>query len=489
MASEQIEFPRIVISALRGGSGKTILSIGIIAALTHGGKTVAPFKKGPDYIDAGWLALAAGRPCYNLDTFLASKEDVRASFLNHAQSADIAVVEGNRGLFDGIDSGGATSTAELAKLLRAPVILCIDCTKSTRTMAAVVLGCQHFDPEVKIKGVVLNRVAGARHERILRSSIESRCGIPVVGALPKLDRQSFPERHMGLVPTPEHGWARDSIAAAAQIARTHLDLKAIECLAADGCRPLPKHAFSAPPSLRQALDPIPQSIPPMGEALPARPRIGIIRDSAFQFYYPENLDALISEGADLIYISPLRDTRLPALDGLYIGGGFPETHVQELSENRTFRDLLKDLAEDGLPIYAECGGLMYLGRELVMAGRAYPMAGVLPIVFGFSEKPQGHGYTIVSVEVENPFFAVGTELRGHEFHYSHVLQCDGSDRRTVFRMKKGVGVVGKRDGICHKNVLATYTHLHALGTPVWAKAMVRNARAYQRKKTTGRPTP
>jgi cobyrinic acid a,c-diamide synthase len=177
------------------------------------------------------------------------------------------------------------------------------------------------------------------------------------------------------------------------------------------------------------------------------------------------------------------------LDGLYIGGGFPETHVKELSENRAFRDVLKSLAEDGLPIYAECGGLMYLGRELVMAGRAYPMAGVLPIVFGFSEKPQGHGYTIVSVEAENPFFAVGTELRGHEFHYSHVLQCDSSDRRTVFRMKKGVGVLGKRDGICYKNVLATYTHLHALGTPEWARAMVKNARAYQRKKKQDAPTP
>ncbi len=489
MTSEKMDFPRIVISALRGGSGKTILSIGIIAALTHDGKTVAPFKKGPDYIDAGWLALAAGRPCYNLDTFLASKEDVRAAFLKQARSADIAVVEGNRGLFDGIDSGGATSTAELAKLLQAPVILCIDCTKSTRTMAAVVLGCQHFDPEVAIKGVVLNRVAGARHERILRSSIESHCGIPVLGALPKLDRQSFPERHMGLVPTPEHGWARNAIAAAAEIARTHLDLEAIAGLATDGCRLPPGPARSSPPQMLQCTDPISHFPPPEGDAPPTRPRIGIIRDAAFQFYYPENLDALISEGAELVYISPLRDTRLPALDGLYIGGGFPETHVRELSENRGFRDLLKDLAEDGLPIYAECGGLMYLGRELVMAGRAYPMAGVLPIVFGFSEKPQGHGYTIVSVEAENPFFAVGTELRGHEFHYSHVLQCDGTDRRTVFRMKKGVGVAGKRDGICYKNVLATYTHLHALGTPAWAKAMVRNARAYRRKKQQGAPTP
>lgn len=484
-----MDFPRIVISALRGGSGKTILSIGLIAALAQRGKTIAPFKKGPDYIDAGWLALAAGRPCYNLDTFLAPKEDVLSSFLKHAESADMAVVEGNRGLFDGIDSRGSTSTAELAKLLRSPVILCIDCTKSTRTMAAVVMGCQHFDPEVNIKGVVLNRVAGARHERTLRTSIESLCGVPVVGAVPKLDSQRFPERHMGLVPTPEHRWARDSIADAAEMARTYLDLAAIECLAMDSCNPPLNHYATAPISPRETFDlPSPAAKTEEGAGT-TRPRIGIVRDSAFQFYYPENIEALIAQGAEPVYISPLRDDRIPEVDGLYIGGGFPETHVRELSENRTFRQMLKDLAEDGLPIYAECGGLMYLGRELVMEGRAYPMAGVLPIVFGFSMKPQGHGYTIVSVEAENPFFEVGTELRGHEFHYSHVLQCDGADRHTVFRMKKGAGVIGKRDGVAYKNVLATYTHLHALGTPEWAVAMVRNARAYHAKKKQGAPKP
>ncbi len=198
-----------MISALRGGSGKTILSIGIIAALCRRGKTVSPFKKGPDYIDAGWLALAAGRPCFNLDTFMVPPACVLTSFLSRSSHQAIAVIEGNRGLYDGIDIDGTTSTAELAKLLQTPVLMCIDATKTTRTMAAVVSGCEQFDRDVPLKGVILNRVAGARHENILRRSIEAHCGIPVLGAVPKLSRQNFPERHMGLVPTPEHPWARD----------------------------------------------------------------------------------------------------------------------------------------------------------------------------------------------------------------------------------------------------------------------------------------
>ena len=220
-------FPRIMIAALRGGSGKTILSVGLIAAWKKLEKSIAPFKKGPDYIDTGWLALAAGRPCYNLDTFLLEPNQIIQSFQMHTLKDDIAVIEGNRGLYDGIDLAGSTSTAELAKLLQTPVLLCVDCTKITRTMAAVISGLIRFDPEVMIKGVVLNRVAGSRHERILRENIEHYCGIPVLGAIPKLASQIFPERHMGLVPTPEHDWAGRSIEAAANIAREHIDLDAI----------------------------------------------------------------------------------------------------------------------------------------------------------------------------------------------------------------------------------------------------------------------
>jgi len=478
-----MDIPRIIIAALRGGAGKTILSIGIVAAWTNLGKKVAPFKKGPDYIDAGWLALAAGRPCYNLDTFMIKEEQVLNSFLSHSINRDIAVIEGNRGLYDGLDIDGSTSTAELAKLLNAPVILCIDCTKTTRTMAAVVSGCIRFDPDVKIKGVILNRIAGPRHENILRKSIEHYCGIPVLGAVPKLGKQNFPERHMGLIPTPEHTWANDSIETVSQMALQYLDLDAIENIANESAKSSGnRNPATSPPCLhlsRQATSNQPAVLAPVaaGNQQPV-PRIGIIKDSAFQFYYPENIEALISLGAETVFISPLASDSIPPVDALYIGGGFPETHADELTQNIKFRRELKALAEDGLPIYAECGGLMYLGEELVLAGKSYSMAGVLPIVFGLSRKPQGHGYTIITVERENPYYEVGTEIRGHEFHYSLVLKWLGDDNDLAFNIKRGTGFINKRDGICYKNVFATYTHIHALGTPSWAEALVNNAIIY-----------
>jgi cobyrinic acid a,c-diamide synthase len=485
------DLPRIMIAALRGGSGKTILSIGLIAAWKKQNKSIAPFKKGPDYIDTGWLALAAGRPCYNLDTFLLQTYQILHSFAEHTRKDDIAVIEGNRGLFDGIDLAGSTSTAELAKLLKTPVLLCVDCTKITRTMAAVISGLIQFDPDVVIKGVVLNRVAGSRHERILRDNIEHYCGIPVLGAIPKLKTQIFPERHMGLVPTPEHDWAGESIDTAAQVALEHIDLDAIYELIRD----LP--SLDAEYSLRRAQPSRGQKTEDRSQKTEIRkqktddriqvistdverPKIGIIKDSAFQFYYPENINALEEAGAETVFISPLTSQTLPKLHALYIGGGFPETHAQELAENKRFRKELKAMAEDGLPIYAECGGLMYLGEELVLEKKSYPMVGVLPLTFDFYSRPQGHGYTVVTVESENPFYEVGTEIRGHEFHYSRVLQWRGDEKDLVFRMQRGVGITKDKDGICYKNVLATYTHIHALGTPNWAQALVRNAVDYKK---------
>lgn len=469
--------PKVVVTALRGGSGKTIISLGIIAALRDRGLSISPFKKGPDYIDAGWLALAAGRPCYNLDPFLMDSRNLIKSFQDHTISMDLAVIEGNRGLYDGTDLAGTTSTAELAKLLKAPVLLCLDCTKSTRTLAAVVQGCVGFDPEVAIKGVVLNRVAGTRHEGSIRGSIEAFCKIPVIGAIPKLSRQDFPERHMGLVPTDEHGWAKDSIRAAADMARKYLDLDAV-LVAAEGGDSGGQQLLIPDDIARPGVHSIRESIACKGEV----PRIGIIRDAAFQFYYPENIEALRTAGAETIFISPLAQEEIPHVDALYIGGGFPETHAGLLAENRRFREQLKAFAASGLPIYAECGGLMYLGEALVFEEKSYPMCGVLPIVFGFSKRPKGHGYTVATVSRENPFFQVGTELRGHEFHYSHVLEWRGSEKDLVFDMKRGTGLVNGRDGVCRNNVLAAYTHIHALGTPEWAHALVKKACAYKRHK-------
>jgi cobyrinic acid a,c-diamide synthase len=460
--------PKLVIAALRGGSGKTILSIGIISALRDRGISISPFKKGPDYIDAGWLALAAGRPCYNLDPFLIDQSSLIKSFQDHTSSSDLAIIEGNRGLYDGTDLAGTTSTAELAKLLHSPVILCLDCTKSTRTLAAVVQGCIGFDSAVAIKGVVLNQVAGARHEGSIRRSIEAFCKIPVLGAIPKLNRQDFPERHMGLVPTDEHTWAKASIDAASKMARDYLDLNAILSIAN-----YPTH--SASPLIEQSRQIEPAARADTNVSIQEKPRIGIIKDSAFQFYYPENIEALKLSGAQILFISPLSQAEPPPIDALYIGGGFPETHAAQLAENQEFGDRIKALALAGLPIYAECGGLMYMGESLVLEGKTYPMCGVLPIVFGFSHRPQGHGYTVVTVSRENPYFQIGTELKGHEFHYSHVIEWRGEEKNLAFTMKRGTGLIGGKDGACFGNVLATYTHLHALGSPEWASALVYNA--------------
>ncbi|MEJ2658881.1 MAG: cobyrinate a,c-diamide synthase [Desulfobacterales bacterium] len=480
-----MDFPRILISALRGGAGKTIVSIGMTAAWKASGKQITPFKKGPDYIDAGWLSLAAGRPCYNLDTFLIKAPHLLQSFYSHSTTEGISVIEGNRGLYDGIDIQGSTSTAELAKLLKAPVVLCIDCTKSTRTMAAAVLGCMMFDPDVDIKGVILNRVAGSRHENVLRKNIEQYCHIPVLGAIPKLDWEKFPERHLGLVPTPEHGCAMDAVDDAAGIASRYLDLDALAEISFNA-QAIPVHDASSGKMRYKARIQI--NIPAEAESSldsgkHQKPKIGIIRDSAFQFYYPENIEALQAAGAETLVISPFTSDTIMPVDALYIGGGFPETHAHELSSNITFRKELKDLAQGGLPIYAECGGLMYLGEELVLEEKSYPMAGVLPIVFGFFKKPQGHGYTVVKVARKNPYFDIGTEIKGHEFHYSRVLRWHGTDNDLAFVMKRGAGFLNRRDGVCYKNVLATFTHIHALGTPGWAGALVRNAMAYKRNRS------
>jgi len=474
MPGQSRHIPAFIIAALRGGSGKTVISIGIISALASKGHVVSPFKKGPDYIDAGWLSMAAGRPCHNLDTYLIPFPHVIRSFYENASNSDIALIEGNRGLFDGLDVEGTTSTAQLARDLGLPVILCIDCTKSTRTMAALVKGCQVFDPDLVIGGVILNRVAGARHESLVRQCIETHCGIPVIGAIGKLSGNDFPERHMGLVPTPEHDWAASSIDTARRHAENCIDLDAVIQIAKTGAVSIPESVF-----LNLSSQEASSTVYPL-----SRPVIGVVRDAAFQFYYPENLDALKAAGAELVFISPLSDRLFPDVDALYIGGGFPETHARRLSENRSFMEGVKVAAESGMPIYAECGGLIYLGEALQL-DRRYPMTGVFPVTFGFSRKPKGHGYTHAIVTGKNPFFPEGSELQGHEFHYSSLIN-DGKGPLPdmAFSLVKGKGVIDKKDGMVKKNVLACYTHIHALGNPGWAPAMVNAAHDYRKQRKT-----
>lgn len=456
--------PRLMVAALRGGAGKTVVSLGLAAAWRRLlGLRVVPFKKGPDYIDAAWLSAAANRPCYNLDPFLMRPEEILRSFVLHSGRGDGSLIEGNRGLYDGVDASGSYSTAELAKLLRAPVVLVLDATKVTRTAAALVLGCQHLDPGVHIAGVVLNQVAGGRHERVLRDSIGQYCRVPVLGVIPKLGGNFFPERHLGLVPPQEAADISGAVSFAASKMKEYLDLEGLWKIA-QTAGPLGR-PFAAPGPKRTGGKPV---------------RIGIVRDAAFQFYYPENLEALEERGAVLVPISSFRNAPLPAVDALYIGGGFPETHLETLSSNGPFRRTVKSAIETGLPVYAECGGLMFLCRAIRHQGRTYPMAGIFPFEIVLGPKPQGHGYTVMECVAPNPFFGRGAVVRGHEFHYSRISEAlDPGAYPFVFKMEKGHGIVDGWDGICYKNVLAGYSHIHAVGNECWADAMVGAARDYQ----------
>jgi len=469
-------YPRLVIAGLKGGSGKTTVSLGLISAWRERGLSIVPYKKGPDYIDAGWLSSAAGSPCYNLDPFLVSQEKILYSFQGHFRNADCAVIEGTRGLYDGLDSAGTYSTAELAKMLKTPVVLVLDCTKMTRTAAAVLLGIQKFDGKVGIKGVVLNQIAGARHEKIIRETIEKYCKVPVLGALPKLKKNLLSERHMGLTPFQEHAEVEEALSRAGDLARQYIDLDSILEIA-QGAVPLKKGArdlgLGDSKVIKDNLQP-----PNPGPIV----RIGIIRDSAFQFYYPENFEELEKKGAELVEISSMNEKELPDIDALYIGGGFPETNAIALAKNTAFRKSLRNAVEGGLPVYAECGGLMYLGKALLLENKTYPMSGIFPLTFCLEKKPQAHGYTVVEISAENPFYTPGTVLKGHEFHYSRVVDREMKEGSYFsFLMKRGQGIMDKMDGLCYKNVLATYTHLHALGSPEWADGLVRQAYSFKKK--------
>lgn len=462
--------PRITVAALKGGSGKTILSLGLIASWLGKGHDVAPFKKGPDFIDAGWLSFAARRACHNLDPFLMTREQILEAFVTRSADSEVSVVEGNRGLYDGLDLEGCCSTAELGRMLRSPVILIVDVTMVTRTAAALVMGCQRFDPELKIAGVILNKIAGPRQESLVRSSIERYCGIPVVGTVPKLRGRPFPERHMGLVPHQERHLAEKAVQWAREVVEEHVDVAAIWRIA------------------REA-DLLDDSSATRTQGLLARPsvspRIGIVRDRSFWFYYPENLARFETLGASVVELDSIRDRDIPDLDAIYIGGGFPETQAEALAENTGFKQELKRRIERGLPVYAECGGLMYLGNHLLVDGKTYPMAGVLPVSFVLEKKPQGHGYTVLEVSGKNPYYDVGETLRGHEFHYSKAVLEPSGRVETVFKVLRGWGLDGERDGLCRKNLLAMYTHIHAGGNPAWGRKLVERAVQYGQNKFSG----
>lgn len=448
---------RIVIAAPQGRSGKTTVTLGLLRAFCRRGLQVQPFKKGPDYIDPSWLSAASGHSCHNLDSYLMEPEQIRRSVAKSSESFDLSIIEGAMGLFDGVDLEGSSSTAEIARITDTPVVLVLDATRMTRTAAAIVLGCQHFDPRITIRGVILNKVARSRHEKLLREAIEHYCGIPVLGAIPKDNGLSIPDRHLGLITQGESGQSESLLNYLADIVSNHIDLDKLYTLA-EGASPLsqlslPKQVYVRPKY-----------------AFPVK--IGVIRDKVFSFYYPENLAALADQGGELAEINSLTDSALPPdLDALLIGGGFPEVFAADLEDNSGLRCSIRSAVESGLPVYAECAGLMYLGRSLQLSGKSFAMAGVLPFDVCMESKPQGHGYTNLQALPGNPYFAPGSIIKGHEFHNSRIINLD-PHVQFAYQVQRGHGLDGIHDGIVYKRLFASYNHLHALGTPEWAEKFV-----------------
>ena len=374
---------RMLISAAHKSSGKTMVSIGLCAALAARGHVVQPFKKGPDYIDPMWLSQAAGHACRNLDLYLMENDDVVATFAQH--SKEVNLVEGNKGLYDGLALDGSNSNAALAKLLDLPVILVIDARGMTRGIAPLILGYQAFDREINIAGVILNNLGGRRHESKLRQVIEYYTDVPVIGAIQHDERLSIVERHLGLMPSNESHVATSKIKQIGEAIAEQVDLDKLLALSQKEPLPIPHKAKVSPL--------------PCGEKV----KIAIARDRSFGFYYADDLDALEAAGAELVPFDALRDAQLPEVDGLYIGGGFPETCATELEANVSLRTQIKQAIENGMPAYAECGGLMYLSRCITYEGRTYEMVGAIPGDVQMHAKPIGRGYVHLKEDEAHPW--------------------------------------------------------------------------------------
>jgi cobyrinic acid a,c-diamide synthase len=474
---------RLLISAAHKSSGKTTLSIGLCAALTRRRLKVQPFKKGPDYIDPMWLGLASGHACHNLDFFLQHHEEILESFAARTQGADIALIEGNKGLYDGLDLDGSNSNAALAKLLAAPVILVIDARGMTRGVAPLILGYQAFDRDIHIAGVILNQLGGARHERKLRAVIEHYTDVPVIGAVHHDDRLAIVERHLGLMPSNEASGARDKIDIIASAIADQVDLDKLMEIAASA----PALSVMGEVAPDRTLTPSPL---PEGEG--GLVRLAIARDAAFAFYYPADLEALRSHGAELIPFDTLNDARLPEVDALFIGGGFPEVHMQALEANRSLRADIQRAIEGGMPVYAECGGLMYLSRSLRWQGRRCEMVGAIAADTVMHDRPQGRGYVKLHETGKLPWPIIAEsdtplEIRAHEFHYS-TLENVASTLEYAYRVTRGTGIDGQHDGILYRNVVACYTHRRDTGDNHWTARFVefvRRQRAKQRAAQAG----
>jgi len=456
---------RLFISAAHKSSGKTTVSIGLCAALKQRDLVVQSFKKGPDYIDPYWLAQATRRDCYNLDFYTMERDEILSLMQLKANDADITLIEGNKGLYDGLDLDGSNSNAALATLTETPVILVLNARGMTRGIAPLILGYQAFDKDVLIKGVILNRLGGSRHESKLRNVIEHYTDVEVVGAIHNDNRFDIDERHLGLVPGHEDPFCEQKIALLADAVNDQVNIDAVLSIA------------------QQAPD---LQVEKLATEIQTKTRekdikLGLVRCSAFGFYYPDDLQALQDAGAELVEVDPCHQTKLPDIDALFIGGGFPETHMNELEANKLLRSEIKTAIDNGLPTYAECGGLMYLARTIQWNNETCEMVGCIDTDIIMEKRPQGRGYVQLE-ETENSLWPKPASweksniIHAHEFHYSRFNNI-GNDVQFAFRVKRGMGINGEFDGYVYKNLLANYTHQRNTWNNPWAQRFIDFARS------------
>lgn len=455
---------RIYLSASRKSSGKTCLAIGLLQAFGRQGITVQPFKKGPDYIDPMWLSRAAEQPCYNLDFNTQTHQEILATAARNT-AADCALIEGNIGLFDGMASDGSDSNAALAKLLQAPVALVLDCEGMARGVAPLVLGYQQFDSELRWAGVILNRTGGSRHEAKLVHALEQHTDLPVLGAVGRSPDMELAERHLGLITHAEQADADQRIEKMGRVVTENVDVERLTSLASGPeTGSVTETSVSAPePDLR----------------------IGYARDAAFGFYYADDLEWFARLGAELVPFDTLRDTNIPEMDGLWLGGGFPETQAEALSANASMKEALHDRITSGLPTYAECGGLMYLSRQISWQDQTHDMVGIVPGDCVMELHPQGRGLVELETTADFPWPEVpaGLQVPAHEFHYSRLENLDDG-LQWGWRVQRGTGTTKEMDGLVLNNLFANYCHLRHTERFEWIRHFLGAVRESKKFKTT-----
>lgn len=437
------------ISAAHKSSGKTIISLGLCRAISNLNSKVQSFKKGPDYIDPIWLAKATHQPCYNLDFFNMSPEEILDLYNNHSASSDVSIVEGNKGLFDGMSVDGGDANADLAKSLNLPVILVIDTNGMTRGIAPLLQGYQNFDHGVNIQGVILNKVGGDRHESKLINAIEYYTDLKVYGSVQRNKELDIDERHLGLMPANEDDKSEIKINRISEIIADSINIQKV---LSDTNNDIVSQSKTR-------------------ESIPSSLTIAIPMDVAFGFYYQDDLNLFEELGTKISYFDAIKDSKLPECDGLFIGGGFPEMNLEELSSNKSLLTDIQNKINAGLPTYAECGGLMYLTNNIEYLGRNFPMAGVINANTVMTQRPVGRGYVEIEPTDNHPWKDVSKKISAHEFHYSR-LENISTDYEYAYNVLRGVGISNKKDGIITKNLLATYSHLRSVGGNLWVQQFI-----------------